>query len=98
MKNKIPKDLNPSKIKNYICPVCEKKNNVKKNIFFKSVYKDGSFPGYNHIKCSKCNSLYFIEKITDLKLSNLHNKYYENWENFSFNYCNSTKRNEMIEK
>ena len=47
MKNKIPKDLNPSKIKNYICPVCEKKNNVKKNIFFKSVYKDGSFPGYN---------------------------------------------------
>ena len=94
MKNKIPKDLNPSKIKNYICPVCEKKNNVKKNIFFKSVYKDGSFPGYNHIKCSKCNSLYFIEKITDLKLSNLHNKYYENWENFSFNYCNSTKRNE----
>ena len=94
MKNIIPKDLKPSKIKNSVCPVCEKKNNIKKNFFFKSVYKDGSFPGYNHIKCSKCNSLYFIEIINDLKLSNLHNKYYENWENFSFNYCNSTKRNE----
>jgi 2-polyprenyl-3-methyl-5-hydroxy-6-metoxy-1,4-benzoquinol methylase len=94
MKNNIPRDLYPNKIKNYFCPVCETKNSLKKNFFFKSVYKDGSFPGYNHIKCVKCDSLYYVEKIDDVKLSNLHNKYYENWENFSFNYCNSTKRSE----
>ena len=37
MKNKIPKDLNPSKIKNYICPVCEKKIMLKK-IFFSNQF------------------------------------------------------------
>ena len=74
-----------------------KKNNVKKNIFSIS-FKDGSFPGYNHIKCSKCNSLCFIEKITNLKLSNLHNKYYENWKTFLLIIVIQQKEMRMIKK
>lgn len=92
MKSQIPKELFPSKTKNYFCSVCNKNN--KKNFYFKSIYKDGCFPNYTYNKCKFCNSIYLIDSLNDHKLSKLHDKYYENWKNFSFNYLNSIKRTE----
>lgn len=90
-KKKIPKELFPAKKKNYICPVC---GNINKKIYFKSIYKDASFPNFTHNKCKFCNSIYIINNISDDQLSYLHDRYYENYENFSFNYFESIKRTE----
>jgi 2-polyprenyl-3-methyl-5-hydroxy-6-metoxy-1,4-benzoquinol methylase len=92
MKIQIPKELSPSKKKNYFCSVCNKNN--KKNFYFRSIYKDGCFPNYTYNKCKFCRSIYLVESFSDFKLSKLHDKYYENWKNFSFNYLNSIKRTE----
>ena len=93
----IPKELKPSKKKNYICPVCKVKNS-KKNIFFKSIYKDTSFPDYEHIKCFKCKSLFISNFLHSKKLEYFHDKYYAKWENFNFNFYSSLKRNEKDRK
>jgi len=92
-KNKIPKDLIPDKRKNYICPVCKKKN-TKKNLSFSSIFKDTSFPNYEHISCSRCHSLFISNLLSSKKLEYLHNKYYAKWENFNFSYYKSLNRNE----
>ena len=89
--NKIPKDLVPSKKKNYVCPVCFYKN-LKQKPYLISIYKDCSFPNYEHIKCLKCKSLFLSNSLSDKKLSFLHDKYYANCENFSFNYFQKIKR------
>lgn len=92
--NKIPKDLVPSKKKNYVCPVCFYKN-LRQKPYLISIYKDCSFPNYEHIKCLKCKSLFLSNSLSDKKLSFLHDKYYANWENFNFNYFQKIKRREV---
>lgn len=94
---KIPKDLEPSTKKNYICTVCKFKNS-KKDIFFKSVYKDTSFADYEHVKCAKCKSLFISNLLSNKKLEFLHDKYYAKWENFNFNYYSGIKRSEFDRK
>ena len=94
---KIPKELKPSKKKNYKCPVCNFKNK-KENLLFKSIYKDSSFPNYEHIQCCNCKSLYISNVLTNQKLEFLHDKYYAKWYNFEFNYFSGIKRNEIDRK
>ena len=91
---KIPKDLKPSKKKNYRCPVCNFKNK-KENLLFKSIYKDTSFPNYEHVRCSNCKSIYISNILSNQKLEFLHDKYYAKWENFDFNYFSDIKRSEI---
>ena len=93
---KIPKELKPSKKKiiNVQFVILKK----KENLLFKSIYKDSSFPNYEHIQCCNCKSLYISNVLTNQKLEFLHNKYYAKWYNFEFNYFSGIKRNEIDRK
>jgi len=88
---KIPKDLKPNLKIDLQCSACLYINK-RPYKYIKSVYKDGSFPGFKYLKCKNCESLFLCNFSKKLSLSEIHSKYYGKLENSKFQYRNDIKR------